>query len=508
MQTIIDTKLSQNRGKPRVWIEGRKLAVGFNAGDTYSVTYDKQKKLVKLQLDKNGTQVVCKRTKKDRIEPLIELRDNELLDLFDYDTRLTIRVTKGLVTCSVNAIEAKNQTRAQEFLEKIVNGEPLSKGTLFTGGGIIDRAIHEGLKCAGIDSKVKLVVETEKMYLESFLSNQADMLADDALIFNSKIEDIDLDEVEDFKLDLLLCTLPCTAASKAGRTKNALEFAEQHESAGSCFYYALNFIKKFQVANIVMENVKEFLNVSSYAVIKSVLTNWGYSVKEKVLNSNEFGAIENRDRLCMVANLKSLNDFDFNYVIPVMDKPESLKECLEEISVESDEWRDFDYLKSKQIRDKANGKGFGVTLYKGDEPSVITIRRTYHKGGSCDPYVVHPNNPELWRLFTAKEHLRIKGIPENLVDGCSNTIAHEIAGQSGCYYQWLSVGIGVGINILNSAKVFSKVIKLANGVNTNVFEKFGKHSRIINHHGKGFILLSEQANQLLESKGVFVESAA
>ncbi|MNC53354.1 hypothetical protein D3C75_1027560 [compost metagenome] len=34
------------------------------------------------------------------------------------------------------------------------------------------------------------------------------------------------------------------------------------------------------------------------------------------------------------------------------------------------------------------------------------------------------------RKFTAKEHARIKTIPESLVDGLSETIAHEILGQS------------------------------------------------------------------------------
>ncbi|MDI5832495.1 DNA cytosine methyltransferase (plasmid) [Shewanella xiamenensis] len=502
MQNTINTKLSDNNGKPRVWLEGRKLAVGFNAGDTYSIVYDKQTREVKLSLDPNGRYTVNKRTKVDRIEPLIELRDKELLDLYDFDTRLTIIVTKGQVTCRINAIDAKNQTTAEKFLAKILNGEPLTKGTVFTGGGIIDRAVNEGLKHAGIDSKVALVVESEKMYLEAFMRNQGDSLADDALIYNSKIEHIDLDEVQDLKLDLFLCTLPCTGASKAGRTKNKLAKAEDHDSAGACFFYALQFIKKFSPASVLVENVKEFLNTASYSVFESVLLNWGFDISVKVLNGNEYGDLENRDRMVLVANLKQLGQFDFEYVVPMKDKEKTLSECYEDVPLDSELWNDFSYLKAKQTRDKEAGKGFGVSLYSGLEASVITIRRTYHKAGSCDPYAVHPENPELWRKFTAVEHLRFKGIPLNLVDGCSETIAHEIAGQSGCFHKFVSVGAGIGINFLLSTKRFASAIRLQNEMDLSVFDKFGAHARVVGRNGKGFVLLTEAALKCLAQNGI------
>lgn len=508
MKTTINTKLADNNGKPRVWMEGRKLAVGFNAGDTYSIVYDKQSRVVKLVLDPNGAHTVNKRTKNDRIEPLIELRDKELLELYDFDTRLTINVSKGIVTCRINAIDAKNQATADEFLEKILNGEPITKGTVFTGGGVIDRAVNEGLKHAGIDSKVALVVESEKMYLEAFLRNQGDSLADDALIFNSKIEHIDLDEVQDLKIDLLLATLPCTGASKAGRTKNKLANAEEHDSAGACFFYTLNFIKKFKASVVLVENVKEFMNTSSYTVFESVLTNWGFNISMQVLNGNEYGALENRDRMVMVATLKALGDFSFNfdYVVPMKRKEEKLSDCMENVPLDSAMWNDFSYLKAKQIRDKEAGKGFGVSLYTGEEANVITIRRTYHKAGSCDPYAVHPENPELWRKFTAAEHFRFKGIPLELVDGCSETIAHEIGGQGACFYKFVSVGAGLGINLLLLSKQFAAAIRLQDCMDLSIFAKFGTHARLVERDGMGFVLLTSKALNCLAQKGIHFSS--
>jgi DNA (cytosine-5)-methyltransferase 1 len=511
MQTIINTHLGQNRGKPRIWVEGKKLSVAFNIGDTYEIVYDKEARTVDVIADENGRFTVNKRTKRETVLPLIELRDDELSELYEYNMRLTLKVSKGRITCKVNAIDESNQKRAEEFKAKVLAGETLTAGTVFTGGGFIDRAIHEGLQMAGINSKLKLVIESESMYLESFLRNQSDLLADDAIVFNSKVEEIDLDDEDlTFTLDFLLATIPCTGASLAGRTSGKLATAEHHESAGAAFFYTLGLVKKFKVVSFVIENVKEYLNTASYAVITSVLKNWGYNVKERILNANEYGELENRDRLCMVANLAQLDEFEFDNVIPLKEKAESLNEFIEPIPLDDPSWRSFDYLKEKAIRDKAAKKGFGITLYDGSEEKVITIRRTYHKAGSCDPYLRHPTDPELSRLFTPSEHIAFKGIPLHLFDGNSNTIMHELAGQSGCFFKFVSVGVGLGVNYLMGSKRYTSLVMIDETINVDVFKKFGRHARVIQstHNGKGFILLSTKATEYLAANGVVIENMA
>lgn len=502
MITYISTSFKNNSGKPRIWIEGRKLAVAFNAGDKYRIDYNNETRVVELIADPNGTETVNKRTKKDIVLPLIELREKKLEELYEYGVRLTVKVKKGRVTCAVDAIDAGNRIRAEEFRQKILAGGTIDKATAFTGGGLIDKAIHEGLKLGGIDSKIKLVIESEEMYLESFLRNQSDLLADDAIICSSKIEEINFDDEDfNFTVDVLLCTLPCTGASLAGRTSNKLKTAEHHTSAGAAFYYALNMVKKFKPVCLVIENVKEFCGTATFAIITSVLENWGFSLSEKILNGNEFSALENRDRLCLVANLKQLREFDFTKVIPLEDKAKSLREFIEDVPADDPSWRKFEYLKTKLIRDKAKGSGFSPTLYNGDEEKIITIRRTYHKAGSCDPYMMHPSNPELSRLFTPKEHAHFKTIPFELVDGNSNTIQHELLGQSGCYLQFVSVGLGLAVNYLLSAGKYGSCIQIKEGINVEMFNKLGKHAKIIERKGRGFILLTKAATEFLISKG-------
>ena len=51
-----------------------------------------------------------------------------------------------------------------------------------------------------------------------------------------------------------------------------------------------------------------------------------------------------------------------------------------------------------------------------ESTSVPTLRKGYHKGGSTDPLLTHPTNPELLRQLTVVEHARIKEVPVELVD--------------------------------------------------------------------------------------------
>ncbi|RWA45583.1 hypothetical protein AU476_39920 [Cupriavidus sp. UYMSc13B] len=48
------------------------------------------------------------------------------------------------------------------------------------------------------------------------------------------------------------------------------------------------------------------------------------------------------------------------------------------------------------------------------------------------------------RLLTATEHARAKRVPEHLIDGLSNTIAHEMLGQAVLYEPFQDLGQHLG----------------------------------------------------------------
>lgn len=164
----------------------------------------------------------------------------------------------------------------------------------------------------------------------------------------------------------------------------------------------------------------------------------GYHVTDKILNGNEYGALEKRERLAMVAVCKSMGEFDIESVKPIQHKPETLAAVLDEDGQVADKWR------VKEKRDMAAGKGFRRQLVNPDSGSVPTITREYQKVRSTDPQLAHPTNPLLSRLFTPGEHARIKGIPSRIIDGLASTVAHEVMGQSVIFPAFRAVGRAIG----------------------------------------------------------------
>ncbi|MEH6454806.1 MAG: DNA cytosine methyltransferase [Cocleimonas sp.] len=469
MITLINTSVILRKNVASIWTEGRKLAVGFKHGDYFRVETDFDKKEVTFVRDVNGDCFVSKRTGKDgSILPLIEFKDNVLSEIFEVGMKIRIVVKEGIAVISVHGHHNEAVKRTTRFLEKVLKGEPLQVGSLFTGGGVLDRAIHEGLKLAGVNSYLKVALESDVRYVDALLKNQADLFRDDSIVINSLIEDLEIKR--DFSLEIVVCGLPCLGASPAGKSKLKISHAEQHPQAGNCFFHTLNFIKASNPAVVVIENVKAFESEMSFVVMESVLSHWGYDVHKTILNSNDYGTLENRDRLGAVAISKELNGFSFtDFVFPLKAKESSLNEFIVELASDDKQWRSYDYLVTKEASDKKAGKGFRRALYDGSEPSISTIRRLYHKGGSCDQYLKHPDyiSNGLTRKFTATEHANFKGIPLFIIDGLNSTVSHEICGQSVCYPVFFSLGYGLGLHSLKSSGLIDSFTVVANDSEVN-----------------------------------------
>jgi DNA (cytosine-5)-methyltransferase 1 len=448
MNTVINTKIGINRGLARFWIEGRKIAHSFKPGDRFDVNPDKQGKKMELVLNSEGEYRVYKRTKNNEVLPLIELKGDVIESVFEVSMLLRVVARNGKITIEIHGSVKKQMLRVSKFLNKLLKKEALTKGSLFTGLGVLDSAINQGLSNAGIDSYTKFIVERERKYVDAFLKNQTrGLFREDLIIVESPIEAVEFKG--EICVDILVSSLPCTGSSKAGKTKNKIKSAELHVDAGSAFYYWLNFIAFCQPTLIIMENVVEFSNELSMSVIRSVLDNMGYDLKERNLGGNDFGCLENRNRMCFIAISKGLTDkvdFSLDSVLPIQLKESSVSEIMDVVPEDDKSWKSYSYLVDKEIRDKESGKGFGRELIDGTEEKVGTIRRLYNKGGSCDQFVKHPKFDEngLSRLFTLKEHARLKKIPEFLISGLSATIGHELLGQSVCYPVFESVGLSLG----------------------------------------------------------------
>jgi len=119
-------------------------------------------------------------------------------------------------------------------------------------------------------------------------------------------------------------------------------------------------------------------------------------------------------------------------------------DILEDVPVDCDAWSEMRYLKDKETRDRIAGKGFRMQILGPEDTKVGTIGRGYAKIRSTEPKLRHPTEPNLLRQFSPVEHARIKGIPEEMVEGLPITTAHEMLGQSIVAAPFRALGIAIG----------------------------------------------------------------
>lgn len=448
MTAIVYRKLGENRDRGRLWLQGQRLASqGIQVGMAYAVEYDHAKKRLVVRFSETGTRVVSRKKKprSDLYEPVIDIESHELRDVFGSVDRVRVVIKPEGLLVTIHHQDATERERFARFVEKVKAVEPLNVGSLAHGVGGLDLAIHRGLASAGIASRLAWAVEIEGEYLDASQRNNP-IWDEHSLALEAGMEEVEASRLP--PVEILLAGLPCVGASMSGRAKNGLKAAEEHETAGTLFIAFLDFIKTLNPGVVLLENVVPYQNTVSMGVIRSVLGHLGYEVHEEVLNGNEMGALENRDRMCMIAVTRGIA-FDFEGIKPVRHKETNIAQILDAVPEDSDRWKTFSYLNDKQERDKAAGKGFRRQLLDGSESSCGTIGRGYAKARSTEPFLVHPSGDGRQRLFTPAEHARVKTIPQELIAGMSDTRAHEVLGNSVIYSAFVAVGKHLGNAVQN-----------------------------------------------------------
>lgn len=220
--------------------------------------------------------------------------------------------------------------------------------------------------------------------------------------FNCDINDADLNSIPDF--DILCGGFPCQAFSIAGLRKGF------EDTRGTLFFNIANIVD-FKIKHgkkpkiLLLENVKGLISHMKGETLKillSVLENdLKYEVRTAVLNAKYFGVPQNRERLFFVCWDKAqipVNDFKFPVGIdsdlkPIFNK-QDLEKCIrtkvsdifepkeslpEKITISDKMWIGH---QERKKRNKANGKGFGYSLFQGDSTYCSTISARYWKDGS------------------------------------------------------------------------------------------------------------------------------
>lgn len=440
-------RIGRKRNNPYLYLDGlQAIRAGFAPGDRFDVSIDGERLV--LSANKDGSRAVSRKMRGDREYPVIDINSRELLAMFEGMDAVRVVVKDDKVFILPLASESKKKERLARLRRKLDEGEPMNVGSLSHGGGVLSHAIHAGLRAAGIEARLSFANEIREDLIEQAAIHN-DAWTDSTQVMNLPMQELAQDEWllrQLPKLEVLEMGLPCSGASRAGKSKRGLEMMEDHPDVGHLVVGALVILDRTQPAYVLLENVPEYAQSASAQILRHQLRDMGYSTCEAILSGKDFGSMENRVRWCLVAHTKGTT-FSFDDIKPTVTVVRMLGEILDEVPPDDPSWREVSYLKDKQERDKAAGKGFGMQFVTPESTSIPTIRKGYAKGGSTDPRLVHPDDPALSRLLTPAEHARAKGVPAQLVEGLSATIAHQELGQGIVYDPFLAVGRRIGENI-------------------------------------------------------------
>lgn len=182
-------------------------------------------------------------------------------------------------------------------------------------------------------------------------------------------------------------------------------------------------------------------------IIRHQLRDLGYVVHETMMDSRDWNTIESRKRMCMTAVTRGM-EFSMDAIERPAPQAVKLGDVMEQIPEDDPRWSEMGYLKAKQERDIADGKGFKMQIVNAESGQVGTIGKGYSKNRSTEPKVSHPTNPDLLRLLTVGEHAAVKGIDPKLISGLCNTTAHEVLGQSIAPQPFISLAKAIATTVL------------------------------------------------------------
>ena len=95
MKAYESIKIGQNRGSPRLWLEGMKASMaGFLPGKRFSIRKDEQRNMLVLELSEQGSRLVSRKVKGDQEIPVIDINSMEVLSIFEGFDSVRVIVQK------------------------------------------------------------------------------------------------------------------------------------------------------------------------------------------------------------------------------------------------------------------------------------------------------------------------------------------------------------------------------------------------------------------------------
>lgn len=293
--------------------------------------------------------------------------------------------------------------------------------SLFAGIGGIDL----GFEFAGFDCI--WANDFDKFACQTYRANVGDQIVEG---------DIRLTKEQIPNHDILVGGFPCQPFSTLGK----LQGFDDEKNRGTLFFEIMDIITKHDTKVVVLENVKNLVNHDggkTFARIKQELNDAGYDVNAQVLNSQDYGIPQRRNRIFIVAfNRKYFKSGTFTY-----PEKEELKVTTQDLL---DENVPESYFLTRKLEKTILGMGTKGYMVKPtiDLPVSKTLTATMHKmhRASQDNYVTDLKNYERnvtdkvkrieVRKLTPNECRQLQGFPSEWTQVVSDCQAYKQFGNA------------------------------------------------------------------------------
>lgn len=449
MQTYTCIRIGEQRSSPRVWVEGTRLALaGFAPALRYNIEVDREARRLTLRLAPDGDRLVSRKERAGELLPVIDICNGGLLAMFAGLEQLRVVFEDGAVHFMPLATEARKQERTERLREKMARGEPLACGSVSTGIGALDWALHTGMEAEGLAARMALGLDIAPEYIEQCAAKNP-VWRDDTVMIAAPLQELAFDRAALARLprlDILAAGLPCTGHSPSGRSKKKLAMGEDDPNVGHLVAGFLALVPVLNPSILLIENTPAYMSSASFSILQTQLKEWGYAVHADILHGADFNELEHRSRMVLVGVSDGIQ-FDFSMIQKPAPQARTLGEVLEDVAPDADCWSEMAGLKAKQERDKAAGKGFMMQIFNADSPKISTLTRGLQRNRSTDAKIAHPSNPDLLRIPLPSEHAACKSLPPVLVEGMCATKAHEGLGQSIVARPFIALGRALAVSV-------------------------------------------------------------
>lgn len=394
MKRISTITIGENRGKPRIWIQGRYLeAAGFTRGTP-----------IKIQFQKKGITITPFPESDNHVSgtanraPIIDINTAKIIEAFEDTKNVKVAVYQNRITIS-------------RALHELIRERPATNTVFdaFPGVGLLSQSARE----SGLSTKG--AVEKNPDYADVWQNNfSADM-------YNMDIADIDIDDLEE--VDVLTAGIPCESFSHA--RQNGCQWYDHDNADLSMFLVPI--IKKVKPKYIVLEEVPEFIDSIIGKLLVKALQRLHYTVDIRTLTGRDYGLPATRKRVVILASI------DGKKIPEPVNENTSLADILLPVDHPECKWWNRNtkpWVFEHWEKQKAKGNNFrGQVIEYEKTEYVSTITRRYFAQRADNPLVKHPTIPDTYRWLTISEVKKIMGLPDDFYLGHSMTLAGEGMGQ-------------------------------------------------------------------------------